>query len=468
MSASEKPPVQEGDVLAGKYRIERVLGVGGMGVVVAATHLQLEQKVAIKFLLETALENQESVRRFLREAKAAVRLKSQHVAKVIDVGTLENGAPYMVMEFLEGSDLGHRARETGALPVEQAVGFVLQACEAVAEAHSLGIVHRDLKPANLFVTRSVGGAPLIKVLDFGISKTIDTSEMSLTRTTSVMGSPLYMSPEQMRSSKNVDVRSDIWSIGVILYELLTGAVPFEADAVPELCLKVVQDPAVPPVERRADVPEALSQAVLRCLEKSPAARFQNVAELAAALEPFAPPDMRGAAERIASVLKVAAPHSIPPSPPPPEASGSVKAKTGTSWGQDQFGAAQPKRSRAGLVAGAGALAIVALVGLAMVAFRRHAASAGSGPIAPPSATEASPSTATEATAPPAPTLGALPSAATVPSASANRFAPSLPTQAAGSAKPTPTAPRPTGTSAPAASGKDAGMSITAPPKGFND
>jgi serine/threonine-protein kinase len=466
MSASEKPPVQEGEVLAGKYRIERVLGVGGMGVVVAATHLQLEQKVAIKFLLETALENQESVRRFLREAKAAVRLKSQHVAKVIDVGTLENGAPYMVMEFLEGSDLGHRERETAALPVEEAVGFVLQACEAVAEAHSLGIVHRDLKPANLFVTRSVDGAPLVKVLDFGISKTIDTSEMSLTRTTSVMGSPLYMSPEQMRSSKNVDVRSDIWSIGVILYELLTGVVPFEADAVPELCLKVVQDPAVPPVEKRADVPEALSGAVLRCLEKSPASRFQNVAELAAALEPFAPPDMRGAAERIASVLKVAAPPSSPP--PSPEASGSVKAKTGTSWGQDQFGAAQPKWSRAGLVAGAGALAVVALGGLAVVVSRGPAASAGSGPIAPPSATQAAPSAATEASTPPAPTLAALPLATPGPTPSGNPSAPSPPARAAGNAKPAPAAPRSLPTSAPSARGNDAGTSITAPPKGFND
>jgi serine/threonine-protein kinase len=466
MSASEKPPVQEGDVLAGKYRIERVLGVGGMGVVVAATHVQLEQKVAIKFLLEGALENQESVRRFLREAKAAVRLKSHHVAKVIDVGTLENGAPYMVMEFLEGSDLGHRARETAALPVEQAVGFVLQACEAVAEAHSLGIVHRDLKPANLFVTRSVGGAPLIKVLDFGISKTIDTSEMSLTRTTSVMGSPLYMSPEQMRSSKNVDVRSDIWSIGVILYELLTGAVPFEADAVPELCLKVVQDPAVPPVEKRPDVPEALSQVVLRCLEKSPAARFQNVSELAAGLEPFAPPDMRGAADRIASVLKVTA-TSVPPLPPP-EASGSVKAKTGTSWGQDQFGAAQPKPSRAGLILGVAGAAVVAIVAVAAFAVRGGGTTAGSGPQTPASTAPSQPSSApTVALTAPTPTLAPLPSAASS-AAPTTVSAAALPTHAPSAPKPGPSAAKSAGPATPPPAAKDAGSSITAPPKGFND
>lgn len=213
-------PVALGDVLAGKYRVDAVLGVGGMGIVVAATHLQLEQKVALKFLLPAAIQSPEAVERFLREGRAAVRLKSQNVAKVTDVGTLENGAPYMVMEFLHGADLAAVMAERGLLPVAEAVSYVLQACEAIAEAHSLGIVHRDLKPQNLFVTRKVDGRPLIKVLDFGISKSMDTqSGLSLTRTSSIMGSPLYMSPEQMRSSKNVDQRSDIWAIGVVLYEI---------------------------------------------------------------------------------------------------------------------------------------------------------------------------------------------------------------------------------------------------------
>jgi serine/threonine-protein kinase len=271
-------PVAIGDVLAGKYRVDSVLGVGGMGIVVAATHLQLEQKVALKFLLPSAIQSAEAVERFLREARAAVRLKSEHVAKVTDVGTLENGAPYMVMEFLHGADLSHVMAER-TLPVDEGVSYVMQACEAIAEAHSLGIVHRDLKPQNLFVTRKVDGRPLIKVLDFGISKSIDTQTgLSLTRTSSIMGSPLYMSPEQMRSSKNVDQRSDIWAIGVVLYEMVTGRVPFEAESVPELCLKVVQDTPDSPKSLRPEIQEGLSAVILKCLEKDAKLRFQNVAE----------------------------------------------------------------------------------------------------------------------------------------------------------------------------------------------
>src|SRR5579859_1664764 len=200
-------PVKEGDLLAGKYRVERVLGVGGMGIVVAARHEQLEQRVAIKFVRDEALDNKEAVERFLREARAAVRLKSEHAAKVLDVGTLESGAPYMVMEFLEGSDLAAVLVERGPLPVEEAAEYVLQACEAVAEAHAAGIVHRDLKPQNLFLARTVGGAPRVKVLDFGVSKTLHgnpTTGGGLTQTRLMLGSPLYMSPEQMRSSRDVD------------------------------------------------------------------------------------------------------------------------------------------------------------------------------------------------------------------------------------------------------------------------
>ena len=334
--AAEQAPVREGEILADKYRVERVLGVGGMGVVVAAWDLQLERQVALKFLLPAALESQEAVERFQREARSATKLKSEHVAKVIDVGKMPDGAPYMVMEFLDGLDLSRIVAELRQLTVEDAVWFVVQAAEAIAEAHSLGIVHRDLKPQNLFVTKRVDGRPLVKVLDFGISKSTNqsASAMSLTRTTSVMGSPLYMSPEQMRSTKNVDHRSDLWALGVILYELLTGRVPFEAEAVPELCLKVVQDPATPPHELRPELPEQLSYAVLRCLEKDPDARYQNVAELVAALEPFCPENERGAAERIANVLKVRA-SSSPGQPIPPEvARSNPRVKTNVSWGAD--------------------------------------------------------------------------------------------------------------------------------------
>src|SRR6185295_3411573 len=162
--------VHEGQILAGKFRIERVLGQGGMGIVVAATHLQLDERVALKFLLPEALSNPEAVERFTREARAAVKIKSEHVARVSDVGMLETGAPYMVMEYLEGEDLGHWVSQRGALPTTQAVEFVLQAAEAIAEAHALGIVHRDIKPANLFCVRRADGLLSVKVLDFGISK----------------------------------------------------------------------------------------------------------------------------------------------------------------------------------------------------------------------------------------------------------------------------------------------------------
>ena len=220
-------PPQEGDVLAGKFRIERVLGVGGMGMVVSAMHLHLDERVAIKFLLPEALSNPEAVARFSREARAAVKIKSEHVARVIDVATLENGAPYMVMELLRGRDLSQMLQEEGALPAALAVQYVLQACEALAEAHAMGMVHRDLKPANLFLTARADGSPCVKVLDFGISKVTNMSgsgpDMGMTRTQVMMGSPLYMSPEQMASARDVDQRSDIWAVGtVLLFEKIFG------------------------------------------------------------------------------------------------------------------------------------------------------------------------------------------------------------------------------------------------------
>jgi serine/threonine protein kinase len=274
--------VPVGAVLAGKYRVERVLGQGGMGVVVQATHLQLGQAVAVKFLLPEVLSNHDIVHRFLREAQAAVRLKSEHVARVIDVGTLETGAPYMVLEYLDGTDLAHVSR--AHLTPGMVVDLILQACEALAEAHAIGIIHRDIKPANFFVTRRSDGSPVLKVLDFGISKAPVGAEGNLTATQSVMGTPAYMSPEQMRSAKGADARSDIWSLGAVLYELLQGTQPFEADSFSAMCLKVAMEPMGP---LTVPLPPGLADIVYRCLEKDPQHRFQNVAELAAALAPFA-------------------------------------------------------------------------------------------------------------------------------------------------------------------------------------
>ena len=309
-----QPPVAIGDILADKYRVEAILGRGGMGVVVAAQHLQLGQRVAIKFLLVEPAKDGDAVQRFLREARAAVRIQSEHVARVIDVGTLASGAPYMVMEFLVGCDLAELIRREGAQPIAKVVDLVLQAGEAIAEAHSKGIIHRDLKPANLFLTQRPDGTPMVKVLDFGISKSSTADELgalqaSMTATATVMGSPLYMSPEQMRSTKNVDARTDIWSIGVILFELLTGRPVYEAESLPGLCAMIASDPPPPLRTLRPDAPPELERVIDGCLSKKPSNRPQSVAELAYALAPFGTDAARLSAQRIQGVLSAALPTS---------------------------------------------------------------------------------------------------------------------------------------------------------------
>jgi len=252
-------------------------------------------------------ENEDAVARFLREARASVRIQSEHIARVLDVGTLDDGAPYMVMEFLEGRDLAHELEDRHRLPVGEAVDFILQACEALAEAHALGIVHRDLKPANLFRTRRSDGSAFIKVLDFGISKAIapDAKAVSLTSTQGLIGSPFYMSPEQVRKPKTVDTRSDIWSLGVIVHELLSGAPPFLSDTPLSILAAVVTDPAPLVRSMRDDVPEGLQAVILKCLEKEPARRYADITELAHALKPFAPMNAAAAVARISAIARSA-------------------------------------------------------------------------------------------------------------------------------------------------------------------
>jgi serine/threonine protein kinase len=291
-------PVHEGDLLAGKYRVERVLGAGGMGIVVAATHVHLGQKVALKFLRPAACDTAGTVVRFLREARSAVQIKGEHVARVIDVGTLERGEPYIVMEFLSGMDFAQVLKERGPLPIDEALDFILQAGEAIAEAHALGIVHRDIKPANLFLTSRPDGSPLVKVLDFGISKGGDGTSSALTSKELIMGSPRYMSPEQMRSSRDVDARTDIWALGIVLFELLTGKAVFESDSMAGLCTLVATAPAPLLRSERADAPAALEALIARCLEKDPARRVQSVAELAGGLSSIAPARAKVSVDRI--------------------------------------------------------------------------------------------------------------------------------------------------------------------------
>jgi serine/threonine protein kinase len=280
--------VAVGDVIAGKYRVEGLLGEGGMGLVVSARHLALDRLVALKLLPGKAADDPVLAGRFLREARAAARLQNEHVAKVIDVGTLPTGSPFMVMEHLEGADLGKVLAQRGPFDPPTACDYVTQACDGVAEAHAVGIVHRDLKPDNLYLTSGVGGGGLIKVLDFGVSKVLTAAEGKLTTTSSIVGSPVYMAPEQMRESKAADARSDVWALGVVLYELLTQRCPFEADTLPDLCSLVAYAPATPIQTFRADLPLELVAIIDRCLEKEPSKRYANAGELATALEPFAP------------------------------------------------------------------------------------------------------------------------------------------------------------------------------------
>ena len=465
-------PVEIGQLLAGKYRVERVLGQGGMGVVVAATHVQLEQRVAVKFLLPEATAHPQSVARFLREARAAVRIQSEFVARVIDVGTLEETqTPYMVMEYLEGQDLEGVIRDVGPLPVPEAVEYTLQACAALAEAHSLGIVHRDLKPANLFRIVRADGAPVIKVLDFGISKMAlgrdSTADASLTATSAVLGTPMYMSPEQIRSTRDVDQRTDIWALGSILHELLSGAQPFHGDSLPALFASILEAQPVVVRSTRPDVPEELEQVIQRCLAKKPEERYANMAQLAGELVPFGPPNAADLATRAARLLGLAPGSTIVPRPStapgksstvPPTGPG-VPAQTGVAWGSNRTA---PAPSRA-LVVGAISVTLVAGAAIAGFVVLRGGSQGADAASAPSAATAVAPEPAKSpepvqkgergpappppapSPAPPAPSAGPAvePSLApaTIPTASAaappRRRAPVAPSTKARQSSPTP-------------------------------
>ncbi len=326
VTSPEPPPVVPGQVLAGKFRIERIVGEGGMGVVAEAMHLQLDERVALKFQRREVMKLPDVVARFDREARASVKLKSEHVARVSDVGKTEDGIPFMVMELLNGRDLAQMLSDSGPLSVQEAVDYLIQACEGVGEAHARGIVHRDLKPENLFVVQRDGWA-VVKVLDFGISKAVlvgtSSVDMSSNNTTSIMGSPYYMSPEQLRSTRTVDHRADIWSLGVVLFELLTGTTVFDENKeFTELVADILETPHRRLGMFRPDAPPGLEAVIDKCLEKDRTKRFQNVAELAVALLPYGPRRARITAERTTSITRAAGlitdPNfQVPPSVYPP-------------------------------------------------------------------------------------------------------------------------------------------------------
>ncbi len=463
------------EIVAGKYRVDRVLGQGGMGVVLAVWHLQLEERAAIKIMLPGAAMNAEAVARFLREARAAAKIQSEHVARVRDVGTLENGQPYMVMEYLEGHDLSGVIANRGALPFDEAISYLLQACEALAEAHSIGIVHRDLKPGNLFLTQRRDGSPLVKVLDFGISKVTGAaasdSDAAKTKTSALMGSPLYMSPEQMTSSRDVDARSDIWALGVILYELVAGRVPFDGETLPQVCGSILSGPTPSVRSVRPDLPPELDAILMRCLEKRPDQRYASVADFAQALMPLAPRSSLVSVERISRLVRPSAPlveyPQAPMSPAQAQTNAGLSASGLSASGAPgypgtnfDFGstANQPaKKSRALLWV---TLAVVLLGGGGAAAFlalklRSEPAPAAEAPTTPtpsaaPAAAAASPPEVTAPPVSPAP-VASEPSAVAPVVAAPRAAAPRAAKQAAvaiAAPKPAP-APRPATAPAPA-------------------
>jgi serine/threonine protein kinase len=453
--------VSEGDLLAGKYRVERVLGEGGMGYVVSAMHEQLEQRVAVKLLVPELAKDRDAAARFLREARAAVRIQSEHVARVLDVGELADGAPYLVMEFLSGRDLALELDVRETFPIGIAIDYVLQACEAVAEAHALGVIHRDLKPANLFLSHRADGSPLVKVLDFGISKAMTSqsggvnASPSLTAAQSLLGSPAYMSPEQARRPKTVDTRTDIWALGVVLYEFLGGETPFVGDAPLEVLTAAVSEPMPSLRALRPEVPPELEAVIGKCLEKKPENRYQTVADFADALKPFAPTESFRSITRISRILRSQLPPAAGASsttlrsstfPVNPEADTEVKSSsaeatsnddsqkdTKMDWGRSESGIRRSRRRAAA--------ALAAMLGLALIAWLGWRRAGERPPSSPPleAAAQAAPLSA--------PALPAAPSAPTPPS--------------------TPALPAAPGSAASGAVGTASGPSVSSAPRARN-
>jgi serine/threonine protein kinase len=363
-----------GTVLMGKYRVKHTLGEGGMGIVIACDHLTLGNTVAIKFLLPTLVSNENIVKRFMLEAKAATRISSEHVARVLDVGTLSGeglppgGVPFMVMEYLEGKDLSDWVRMGKKFPIDETIDYAIQACEALAQAHKQGIIHRDIKPANLFLSTG-DDRKVVKVLDFGISKIVEEEpqEMGLTKTTTVLGSGLYMSPEQMRSAKKVDFRTDIYSLGVCVFELLTGTQPHTAETFSELCVKVNIDPPAPLRDYRPDIAEDLAAVIARAYAKEVDHRYQTIQEFAMALAPYAGDALVPAINQIQGITRHRS--MPPPAPVPVLTTGAASAVARTAAGVTAS-AGEPKRSGGiGMVLTAGFVTIVMVAGVGMFLMR---------------------------------------------------------------------------------------------------
>lgn len=444
------PP--RGTVIAGRYRVEHVVGEGGMGAVVAATHIALEERVALKFLHPRHANDKESTTRFLREAQASARIRSEHVVRVTDVGTGESGMPFIAMELLEGEDLEAAVRDK-PMPVELAVDCVLEAAEALAEAHAAGIIHRDIKPANLWLARRSDGSAHVKVLDFGISKQAKSDARAttgLTQTQSVFGSPTYMSPEQIRSAKHVDFRTDVWSLAIVLFELLCGRRPFEGETVSAMLAAIAADHPIPIRTYDPNIPEEIEELILQCLKKDAIDR-PTLPELAAVLRPYASRSGQLVADRIASLEP--APSVIAPvgtssanirprgNPPSGPITGRAASRRAVDRTDGQLGMTNPSREPRRGSASRGAYAIagsILIVGIGALGYALFAQ-----PSSAPRATTARPATPPPPPPPP-PSVSAASSSAPPPASETAAPPASVPlaTERAPSAPRTPPRPRP--------------------------
>jgi serine/threonine-protein kinase len=417
-TAADAPPDDPllGQVIDKRYRVERVLGEGGMGIVYLAQQTDLDRRVAVKVLRREALTDKEVVERFRREARVAAKLSSPHVARILDFGTTDDGYPFMVLEYLEGNDLDDELERRGALPLDETAKLIIEACEGMREAHAIGVVHRDLKPGNLFLCNEKGKR-ILKVLDFGISKVTADEQVRVTQTASAFGTPLYMSPEHVRSTKAVDHRTDIWSLGVILYETVTGVPPFDGSSPTAVAVAVATEPFVPPSIQRPGLPRELDDLMARLLAKDPAQRFSTVTELADALRPFA------AGEFTSEVLA------------PRARAHTMEASAMTTT---HIAPQTTKKNRRNIAIGAGvAMAGAAAVAIAVLAMGRGGdANTGSAPSARPEVVTASGASPVNATGPQIgataavtvePIVSALPAASV--SATQRRPPPSRPTSA---------------------------------------
>ncbi len=317
--------ISPGALVAGKFRVERIVGRGGMGIVVEATNVQLDQKVALK-LLASRGEDPAVADRFGREARAAARLRSEHVARVYDVGKDTLHGPFIVMEMLEGRTLADVISE-GRVPIHRAVEYVIDACEGLAEAHARGIVHQDVKPANLFLVTDTDGRPSIKLLDFGIATVRSTGrEADAKSSQPSVGTPAYLAPEQLRGAPAADHRADIWALGCVLYELLVGERPFRASRFTELVTKILETEPEP-LPDELQTPAPIAAAIERCLQKDRAKRFTSTGELALTLLPFARRRAHSSVSRAIAHVKSSGldPHlEMPSSMPPRPSEGSLE------------------------------------------------------------------------------------------------------------------------------------------------